>query len=46
MEEIILKVRYLKRGLSKSLKEGNLIFSFEPSPFQQTRLSITKGNWN
>ena len=26
--------RYFERGLSKSLKKGNFIFSFEPSPFQ------------
>ena len=32
--QIILKVRYFERGLSKSLKQGNFIFSFEPSPFQ------------
>ena len=32
MQEIILKVKYFERGLSKSLKKGNFIFSFEPSP--------------
>ena len=32
MQEIILKVRYFERGLSRSLKKG--IFSLEPSPFQ------------
>ena len=26
MQEIILKVRHLERGLSKSLKKGNFIF--------------------
>ena len=26
MDEIILKVRYFERGLSKSLKKGNFIF--------------------
>ena len=30
----ILKVKYFERGLSKTLKKGNFIFSFEPSPFQ------------
>ena len=34
VQEILLKVRYFQRGLSKSLKKGNFIFSFEPSPFQ------------
>ena len=28
-----LKIRYFERGLSKSLKKVNFIFSFEPSPF-------------
>ena len=28
------KVKYFERGLSKSYKKGNFIFSFEPSPFQ------------
>ena len=32
--KIILKVKYFERGLSKSLKKGNFIFSFKPSPFQ------------
>ena len=30
----LLKVRYFERGLTKSLKKGNFIFSFEHSPFQ------------
>ena len=42
MQEIVLKARYFERGLSKRLKKGNFIFSFEPSPFQQTKLSKTK----
>ena len=29
MQEILSKVRYFERGLSKSLKKGNFIFSFE-----------------
>ena len=34
MQEILLKIRYFERGLSKSLKKKvNFIFSFEPSPF-------------
>ena len=35
MQETILKVRYFGRGLSKSLKKGNFLFSFEPSPFHR-----------
>ena len=31
MQEIILKVKYFGRGLSKSLKKGNFIFSLEPT---------------
>ena len=46
MQEILLKVRYFERGLSKSIKKDNFIFSFEPSPFQWARLSKTKGAWN
>ena len=46
MEEIILKARYFERGLSKSLKKGNFLSSFRPSPFQWTKLSKTKGDWN
>ena len=34
MHEIILKVRYFERGLSKIPKKSNFIFSAEPSPFQ------------
>ena len=29
MQEILLKIRYFERGLSKSLKKVNFIFSFE-----------------
>ena len=32
-KKIILKIRYFERGLSKTLKKVNLIFSFEPSHF-------------
>ena len=31
MQEILLKIRYFERGLSKSLKKCNFIFSFELS---------------
>ena len=37
MQKIILKVKYFERGLSKSLKNGNFMFSFEPSPFEQKK---------
>ena len=33
MQEIILKVRYFERGLSKSLKKVNFIFLSNPVPF-------------
>ena len=32
MQEILLKIRYFERSLTKSLKEVNFIFSFEPVP--------------
>ena len=33
MQEILLKIRHFDRGLSKSLKKVNFIFSFKPSHF-------------
>ena len=33
MQEIIIKVRYFQRGLSKSLKKVNFIFLLNPVPF-------------
>ena len=33
MQEILLKIRYFDRGLTKSHKKVNFIFSFKPSPF-------------
>ena len=42
MQEILLKIIYFERELSKSLKKGNFIFSFEPSSFQWTKLSKQK----
>ena len=35
MQEIVSEVRYFERRLSKSLKKGNFIFSFGPSPFNR-----------
>ena len=43
MQENHLKVRYFERRLSKSLKKGNLIFSFEPSPFNRQNYQKQKG---
>ena len=35
--------RYFERGLSKSLKKGNFIFSFKPSPFNRQDYQKQKG---
>ena len=43
MQEILLKIKYSERGLSKTLKKVNFIFSFEPSPFKWTKLSKKRG---
>ena len=43
MQEILLKIKYFERGLSKTLKKVNFIFSFEPSTFKWTKLSKKKG---
>ena len=32
-EEIVLKIRYFVRVLSKTLKKVNFVFSFKPRPF-------------
>ena len=37
MQEIISKVRYFEKGLTKGLKKGTFSFSFESSPFQQAK---------
>ena len=34
MQEIIFKIRYFERKLSKSLEKVNFTFSFEPNHFQ------------
>ena len=46
MQEILLKIRYFEKGLSKSFKKSQLYFSSEPSPFSLTKLLKTKGAWN
>ena len=40
------KKRYYERGLWKNFNKGNFSFSFEPSPFQWTKLSKTNRTWN
>ena len=35
MQEIILKVRYFERGLSKSLKKATFFFLSNPVPFNR-----------
>ena len=37
MPESLLKVRYLKRGLSKSLKKDNFIFCFNRQNYQKQK---------
>ena len=44
MQEILLKVRYFERGLSKSLKKGNLFFFFNPVPFNSQNYQKQKGH--
>ena len=34
MQEILLKIKYFERGLSKSLKKVNFIFPFKPSQYK------------
>ena len=43
MQEIVLKVRYFERGLSKSLKKGNFIFLPNPVPFNRQNYQKQKG---
>ena len=43
MQKILLKIRYFERGLSKSLKKVNFIFSFEPSLFYGQSYQKQKG---
>ena len=35
MQEILLKIRYFERGLSKSLQKFNLFFLSNPVPFNR-----------
>ena len=43
MQEIILKIRYFERGLSKSLKKVNYIFLSNPVPFNGQSYQKQKG---
>ena len=43
MQGILLKIRYFEKGLPKSLKKVNLIFSVEPSPFNRQNYQKQKG---
>ena len=43
MHEIILKVRYFERGLSKTLKQGNFIFLSNPVPINRQNYQKQKG---
>ena len=44
MQEIILKVKYFERGLSKSLKKGNLSFLSNPVPFNRQNYQKQEGS--
>ena len=41
-----LKSKILWKRIIKKPWKGNFNFSFEPSPFQKTKISKTKGAWN
>ena len=43
MHNIILKVRYFEKGLSKGLKKGNFIFLPNPVPFNRQNYQKQKG---
>ena len=43
MQEILLKIRYFERGLSKSLKNVNFIFFYQTQSLLMDKLSKTKG---
>ena len=44
MHEIILRVRYFERGLSKSLKKGSFIFSIK-NPVPSNKQNYQKQKW-
>ena len=43
MQEILLKVRYFERALSKGLEKGNFIFLLSPVPFNSQNYLKQKG---
>ena len=43
MQEILLKVRYFERGLSKTVKKVNFIFLLKPAPFNGQSYQKQKG---
>ena len=43
MQEILLKVRYFERGLSKTFKKVNFIFLSNPVPFNGQSYQKEKG---
>ena len=43
MQEVILKVRYFQRGLSKSLKKVTSFFLSNPVPFNRQNYQKQKG---
>ena len=43
MQEILLKVRYFERGLSKNLKKSTLFFLLNPVPFNAQNYQKKKG---
>ena len=43
MQEILLKIRYFERGLSKSLKKLTLFFLLNPVPFNRQSYQKQKG---
>ena len=44
MQEIVLKIRYFERQLSKSLKKVHFIFLFELIPFNKQNYEKQKGS--
>ena len=43
MQEILLKIRYFERGLSKSLKKLTLFFLINPVPFNEQNYQKQNG---
>ena len=42
-KKLFLKIRYFKRGLTKTLKKGHYIFSFNPVPFNGQNFQHQQG---